>query len=260
MGDHEPLRVYWQPGCSSCLQAKEFLTKHGVGFESINVLAEPAARVALAELGARAVPVVARGTDFVAGQNLDELAAFVGVARPPVALSADALANRIAALLDHAQQQLAAMPKDASEIELRPGRTLADLGYHVFAIVEGFLSAANGGELTESYFTRLPDRSWSLTRIAAAGAAVQSDFADWLRSDSIQSQTLETYYGPQSVGELLERTAWHVAQHLRQIAAVLQRLSTASPCEVPQRLLSGLPLPERVWDDEQRLELERVAR
>jgi hypothetical protein len=25
----EPLKVYWAPGCTSCLRRKEFLTRHG---------------------------------------------------------------------------------------------------------------------------------------------------------------------------------------------------------------------------------------
>ena len=36
-----PLKVYWQPGCSSCLKTKEFLLDHGVTFESIYVLDAP---------------------------------------------------------------------------------------------------------------------------------------------------------------------------------------------------------------------------
>ena len=35
----ERVRVYWQPGCTSCLRMKEFLTKNGVPFVSVNVLA-----------------------------------------------------------------------------------------------------------------------------------------------------------------------------------------------------------------------------
>lgn len=258
MGDHEPLRVYWQPGCSSCLQAKEFLTKHGVGFESINVLTEPGALGEMEALGARSVPVVARGTDFVAGQNLDELAAFIGVARQTAALPVDALAGRVVELMDHAQRQLAAMPKDAVSIELRPGRTLADLGYHVFAIVEGFLDAARGGELSESYFTKLPEQSWSLGQIEAAGVEVQKAFAAWRESDAETTGSLATYYGPQSLQALLERTAWHVAQHLRQIAAVVRTLPGNEPCDVPARLLTGLPMPDRVWDDERPLSVRKV--
>src|SRR6185295_2678460 len=33
-----PIKAYWQPGCTSCLRMKEFLTKHGVPFVSVNVL------------------------------------------------------------------------------------------------------------------------------------------------------------------------------------------------------------------------------
>ena len=75
----EGFKVYWQPGCSSCLRAKEFLAAHGVAYESIDVRARPDARDALARLGARSVPVVARGRRFVFAQDLDELARFVGV-------------------------------------------------------------------------------------------------------------------------------------------------------------------------------------
>lgn len=36
-----PIKVFWQPGCSSCLRTKEFLQKNGVVFESVNVAADP---------------------------------------------------------------------------------------------------------------------------------------------------------------------------------------------------------------------------
>ncbi|GIS91400.1 MAG: hypothetical protein CM1200mP20_14410 [Pseudomonadota bacterium] len=38
----KPLKVYWQPGCSSCLMTKEFLLDNNVEFESINVLEDEA--------------------------------------------------------------------------------------------------------------------------------------------------------------------------------------------------------------------------
>ena len=34
----EVVKVYWQPGCSSCLKTKEFLMENGIPFKSINVL------------------------------------------------------------------------------------------------------------------------------------------------------------------------------------------------------------------------------
>src|SRR5438067_2434787 len=74
----DALRVYWRPGCSSCVKVKEFLTNLGVDFESINVSARPEAMEELRELGVRTVPVVARGKDYVFAQELADVSAFVG--------------------------------------------------------------------------------------------------------------------------------------------------------------------------------------
>ena len=57
----ERVRVFWQPGCTSCLRTKEFLARNGVDFESINVHGNAAGMEELRKLGARSVPIVARG-------------------------------------------------------------------------------------------------------------------------------------------------------------------------------------------------------
>ena len=72
------LVVYWQPGCTSCLRTKELLRSHGIPFESVDVAGDPAARARLERLGARSVPVVARGSRYVYGQDLEAVARFVG--------------------------------------------------------------------------------------------------------------------------------------------------------------------------------------
>ena len=76
--DLTPLKVYWRPGCSSCVKVKEFLTKLGVDYESINVSARPEAMDELRELGVRTVPVVSRGRDYVFAQELDDVSRFIG--------------------------------------------------------------------------------------------------------------------------------------------------------------------------------------
>ena len=77
------LRVYWQPGCSSCLRTKEFLTQNGVPFVSIDVLADARGFRELESLGVRMVPVVARGkakgAEWVSGQILRDVARIAGV-------------------------------------------------------------------------------------------------------------------------------------------------------------------------------------
>src|SRR5438477_308254 len=72
------LRVYWRPGCSSCVKVKEFLTNLGVEYESVNVSARPEAMEELRALGVRTVPVVARGSEYVFAQELADVSAFIG--------------------------------------------------------------------------------------------------------------------------------------------------------------------------------------
>src|SRR5260370_25550714 len=69
----ERVKVFWQPGCTSCLRTKEFLTKSGVDYESINVHGNPAGMEELRKLGARSVPVVARCGKFVFAQALGDV-------------------------------------------------------------------------------------------------------------------------------------------------------------------------------------------
>ena len=72
------VRVFWQPGCTSCLRTKEFLTRHGVDYESINVHGNAQGMEELRKLGVRSVPVVARGDRFV--RRRDRVS---GTQRPP---------------------------------------------------------------------------------------------------------------------------------------------------------------------------------
>src|ERR1051326_7349743 len=67
------IKAYWQPGCTSCLRMKEFLTRHGVPFVSVNVLEDEEGFAELAALGLRTVPIVRRGTDWANGQVLRDV-------------------------------------------------------------------------------------------------------------------------------------------------------------------------------------------
>src|ERR1700675_1571648 len=75
----ERVRVFWQPGCTSCLRTKEFLTRNGVDYESINVHGNAAGMEELRKLGARCVPVVARGGRFVFAQAIGDVIDFLGL-------------------------------------------------------------------------------------------------------------------------------------------------------------------------------------
>jgi hypothetical protein len=46
----------------------------------------------------------------------------------------------------------------------------------------------------------------------------------WLANAATLPLTVDTYYGTQSFDAALERTTWHVAQHVRQLELVLHTL------------------------------------
>ena len=56
-----PLKVYWQPGCSSCLKTEIFLLDNGIPFVPVNVLEDEEGFIDLQALGVRLVPIAARG-------------------------------------------------------------------------------------------------------------------------------------------------------------------------------------------------------
>lgn len=256
--DIEPLRLYWQPGCTSCLRTREFLQSRGVAFESINVLANPQAFEALSLLGVRTVPVLARGDRYVLAQDLAEVARFAGQAYAERRLAVPELLARIERLLEAAAEHAERWPAAALPQQLpeRP-RSHADLLYHVAMIVQGLLDAAEPGgrgRLDYEYFERRPPASLIAPQALAAElrrVAVALRGAVAAMTAGAGQRLVATYYGERPLHEVLERTAWHVAQHIRQLNHLLVdvlRVANARPLD--PALLSGLPLPERVWDAE----------
>ena len=80
----KPPRVtlYSAPGCPHCRQAAEFLRKHGVAFQELNVRASPKALKQLERLGARGVPVILVGEkrlDGFKGPKLKQILLKAGI-------------------------------------------------------------------------------------------------------------------------------------------------------------------------------------
>lgn len=253
----DPIQIFWQPGCSSCLAAKEFLRGREVPFESVNVRADPKGLAQLEALGVRTVPVVARGAEFVMAQDLDELARFVGVVFERDRLSSEVLVERLMRLLEAARRFCVALPADALARPLpgREDRNGLSLAYHVTVIPEAFLDAVEGGELTYDYYLRMPPEA------VATGAdlgrcfdAIGMRLKSWASAGRVCTQdTLQTYYGDSAFETVLERTTWHVAQHARQLESLLMQAGGASLPKLGEAELGGLPLPRGVWDDEVRM-------
>lgn len=250
----EPFRLYWQPGCTSCLKAKEFLAAHGIAFDSINVRAVPGAMAALERLGARSVPVIVQGDRFCFGQKLEEVARFVGVTCRRVRLPMAILIDRVRRLLRPAVLLAEQMPTLSFEtlIDGRPDRSYGDIGFHIAMIAEGFLTSARGEELSFDYFLKRPEGTLRCaTAVTAQIEATASRFNTWsATADEAGDQFVHTYHGAQPLHDVLERTAWHFAQHCRQLEHIVRTLGLPPLATLGDAELAGLPLPEGVWDKE----------
>src|SRR5207237_7614133 len=125
---------------------KEFLSIRGIEFESINVLEDAAGRAELQRIGARSIPVLSRGDEFVFAQNIAQVVAFLKLDEKtgPV-LSPAQLIERLLRVLDAALRIVPLMPDDrlAAEVPNRP-RSYRRLAHHMFRIPEAFLAAADG--------------------------------------------------------------------------------------------------------------------
>ena len=71
------IKLFWKPGCSSCLRTKEFLIKQGIEYESVNAEDNPAALEELRALGARGLPVISLGQRFTLCQSFGDVLKFL---------------------------------------------------------------------------------------------------------------------------------------------------------------------------------------
>ncbi len=249
----DKLQVYWAPGCSSCLRTKEFLNQHGLDYQSINIVEHPEALEDLARIGYRSVPVVRRGSEAVFCQDLQDVADFVGVTLAKSELSAQDFIERI----DHVLQATTRFVQQLSEAQLAghfPGRDrpYRDLAYHIYMVVQGFLEGVEGGSLEmEAFLRTAPPGMVRGDEIAAAGEEVRHALTHWWDANKqAPPASVKTYYGERTMLSVLERTAWHAAQHCRQLQAVLENYGIKPEGALGERELRGLSLPENIYDNE----------
>lgn len=254
--EDDVISVYWQTGCTSCLRTKEFLTRHGVAFRSRNVLEDQEALDELARFGLRRVPIVVRGDKWADGQVLRDVAKLCGIAwGNEKILPPDELCRRVNAIIKATQANVLHLPEDSMQTQLpnRP-RSYADLVYHIFNIVDAFVEHEEGIPLAyEAYYRVPPEEMRTPKGLAEYGEKVGERFNGWFAEHGETAdwaRKADVYYGQQSLHEFLERTTWHSGQHARQLVWVLERMGIAPAQPLRSEMFRGLPMPEKVWDDE----------
>ena len=250
----QSLKVYWRPGCSSCVRVKEFLSNLGIDYESVNVSATPAAMDDLRALGVRTVPVVSRGRDYVFAQELADVSRFIGRQVEFRRLPAPALMEKWLNVLATAQRHIAQIPAARLGERATEGRdrSIRDLAYHIYQVADAFLQAVENGreDLTAVYNAPPPANVTSAHDVVNFGREITKRVEAWWarQSDKTCSGTVRTYYGVQPLHHLLERSTWHSAQHARQIIAVLEELGVKVDRPLGEKDYAGLPMPAGVWE------------
>ena len=204
----------------------------------------------------RNVPVIARGDQFVFGQNLEDVAEFVGLqGTGHTPLPPGQLYAKWITVLRASQRLMRQMPDERMNelvIDNRP-RSIRLMGHHVFRIGEAYLETAVDGVEYATQLANVPPRDGTFTtgeEIARYGDDVIARVEKWWNglADKSCQQKVKTFFGPQALHMLYERSVWHSAQHTRQLAAVLERFGIKPDKPLTAENLAGLPLPERLWE------------
>ena len=220
------------------------------------MLNDAGGRERLLKLGVRNVPVVSKGEQYVFGQNLEDVAEFVGLqGTGHTPLPPHELIAKWTNVLRIAQSVVRQIPDDKMSERVIPNRDRAIrlLTHHVFRIGEAFLETVTDNVAYAVQHANVPPAEGTFTtgkQVADYGDQVIARLEKWWSqlADKSCAQNVPTYYGPQPMHQLLERSTWHSAQHTRQLAAVLERYGIQPERRPSPQDLAGLPLPERLWE------------
>ena len=79
---------------------------------------------------------------------------------------------------------------------------------------------------------------------------MKDELTHWLEQvgEADLARSVTTYFGEQTLHQVLERAVWHSAQHARQLMMVLGLLDITPLTPLTAEDLADLPMPEHVWD------------
>jgi hypothetical protein len=166
-------------------------------------------------------------------------------------LSPATLVAMLDIILAAAQKAILQVPQLGLKMtSVHSNRSVRNLSYHIFRLSSALVDSIEEGHFPECWLLEeAPSQISSADQIAEYGESVRNRLLIFFKSAGRGTYQLpvSTYYGEQSRHELLERTAWHAAQHLRQLYALLEMLGVTPNEPLTKADLAGLPLPEAIW-------------
>jgi hypothetical protein len=217
----------------------------------VNVLEDAGGMAELQKLGVRSVPVLSRGDKYTFGQSTKQIVDFLGLnEKSGPELLTEELAARVDKFMGAALELIPLMPYDRLDTHV-PGRprSYRTLAFHLFRVIDAFLDANEGTTLVQAMFREEPAPDADTATLVAYGEKVRARFRDWWsKGDTSPTKSLPTYYGPQTLHELMERTTWHSGQHVRQYMMLLEKEGVSHHRPLVAGDFAELPMPQNVWD------------
>ena len=192
--------------------------------------------------------MVADGVRWVPGVDLGQVARLLGVdyeATP--ALSPDVLVDRLRHALTTSTRLTAQFPA-ANLADKLPNRdrTILALANHIVEVAAGYVKVAAGADFDHGVSAAIPDAEVGREALATRSEVVITALAR--ESLLAPADEVGTFFGPSTLHAVLERCTWHVVQHVRQQAMLLEGLGIAPDEPLRTEDFDGLPLPSGVWD------------
>ena len=216
----------------------------------MDVEANPRVLEELKHFGVDRVPALIIGDGSFQGWNPRQLAAFVGVEyRNSESLSLPALTELLDKILAAAQGVMEQVPDKHIGMK-SPGRdrTVRDLGFHLFRLSLAYRDAIEEAPFSEECFLeKAPVEMVNGEAVARYGQMVRQHLKEYFTLLMGYDGDISTNYGHQTAHELLERTVWHAAQHLRQLYVFLEWMGKIPIDPLTDAEFKGLPLPEEIW-------------
>ena len=223
-----------------------------VEYVSVNVLEDAAGLERLSRAGLKSLPVVSRADEFVFGVDLSAVAQLLGLSYDDAPkLSANALIERYQRVLEAAIGFARQIPSEHLGDKLpHRDRSYLTLANHLVQIAVDYIEVTQGADLTGRLAASLPEVNLAVAGLSHKANAASRLLGEWLQrsSETELQRTVLTYFGDQTLHQVLERCVWHSAQHARQLMMVLDGLGLKTIDPLTQEDFSALPMPEGVWD------------
>ncbi len=223
------------------------LSIRGIDYVSRDIANDDEAAARFGALGVTSVPVVATAGRWVPGIDLALVADLLGLEyNPQPALPAEVLIGRLRHALSTASRLIAQFPaQNLGDTPANRDRTWLALANHIVEIAAGYLEVDAGRGFDIEVSAAVPAVEYDRSALARRSRTVEAALA---RQTPEPERPVATFFGPATLHAVLERCAWHAAQHTRQLAATLEELGIEPDRPLTAADLNGLPLPASVQD------------